>query len=262
MRHKREIARMLRSSGLLWLLRDRVSRQEVVQWCVDDLKATTYLEIGVSDGECFCAVSAPIKIGVDPIAPSPAVLEETRQSGVTYCALPSDEFFRGPARGLLTAGVDVAFIDGLHTWHQAYRDCRNVLRYLSPEGVILLHDCLPRNEQEATVAASHSHAAELNGPGWNGVWTGDVWRVIVTLRTYHTDLSAHVLWCDHGIGLVRRTRRPSRHPLAEMDISGLTFADLRADKRRLLGLARPAYLPWTVKSRRLLSGLNAAPHLL
>ena len=44
---------------------------------------------------------------------------------------------------------DLIFIDGLHHSHQVLRDINNALRWLSPSGTIVLHDCNPWIEGRA-----------------------------------------------------------------------------------------------------------------
>lgn len=244
------IADALYRTGLAWFLRNRVTRIEVVRHCIRTLRARTYLEIGVSEGDTFCSVTAPIKIGVDPIAPSDAVKRELSKPGVSYYAETSDDFFRSLAPRVLPDGVDVVFIDGLHTFGQAYSDCCNALRFLAPSGVILLHDCLPANEAEARVADSYQAAASLSAPTWDGQWTGDVWKAIVALRANHAQLETHVLTCDKGMGVVRKGKNRCRLAAPSMDLATMAYADLMSDADRLLGLRLPAYLPWVLRARR------------
>jgi hypothetical protein len=206
----------------------------------------------VSNGINFCTVTAPEKIGVDPISPSPAVLMETSKPGVRYFALTSDEFFQQWAPQALAGGVDVVFIDGLHTYGQAYRDCLNSLEYLNPGGLILLHDCLPTSELEARVADNFEDASRLNaGMASNYDWVGDVWKAILRLRTQHTDLLTCVLHCDHGIGLVCKARNESSPSLTVAQINAMTYADLARDAKRLLGLRKPRYLMAVLEKLRL-----------
>ena len=216
---------------------------DAIQRSIDILGAKRYLEIGVDSGSCFSAVNAPEKLGVDPISPKPLVVLELEKPRVSYFAQTSDDFFAQRAPQILTEGVDVVFIDGLHTFAQTYRDCVNAVKYLNAGGVILLHDCLPTSELEATPAESYNAAAALlNGIEWDGHWTGDSWKAIVTLRAMHPDLSACVLNCDKGLGFVYKGPNDSGLALSASAIAGLTYADLVADTRRLLGLRMPAYL--------------------
>lgn len=236
------LSRLVRRTPLRWYLPNKVMRQEVIQRAIDRLAARTYLEIGVDEGQSFCAVNAPIKVGVDPVAPMPAVARELEKSGVAYAAMTSDDFFASAARQHLPDGIDVAFVDGLHTYGQTYRDICNCLEHLNPGGLILVHDCLPASAEEARVADSYDNAARLNGPGWNGLWTGDGWKAITAIRARQTDVEACVIDCDHGIGVVHRGTNRSGLRLSPAEIDGLEFADLAAGSARLIGLRRPAYL--------------------
>jgi len=229
--------------NLRWRLSNHLSRKEVIQRVIDDLGGQRYLEIGVDEGDCFCAISVPQKIGVDPAPAAPLVVAEQTKPGVHYFALTSDQFFEKVAPEVLAGGVDVVFIDGLHTYQQAYQDCMNALEYLSQGGVILLHDCLPTSEEEARVAHSYEDAKEINsGSNWNGNWVGDVWKAIVRLRAHHQDLGTRVLDCDHGIGVVLREKNESRLNLSLEQIDTMTFADLVPNAKPYLGLCKPKNL--------------------
>ena len=237
------IGKLIRQSPLRWRIPNKVTRMEVIQRTIDSLGARNYLEIGVSDGTCFCALTAAQKIGVDPIAPSPAVLAETRKPGVRYFASTSDDFFQKSAAEVLADGLDVVFIDGLHTYVQAYRDCINSLAYLNPGGAILLHDCLPTSELEAREAQNYEDAKRLNaGVAWNEAWVGDVWKAILKLRAQHSDLETCVLNCDHGIGLVYRAQNRSGLSLTSEQIDAMAYSDFAGDALRLLGLRTPRHL--------------------
>lgn len=237
--------RLLRAGALgatRWQFPDWMSRRSAIQCAIDALGARTYLEIGVDQGQIFTAIEAEQKIGVDPVAQAPAVARISGDHGVWYYQMASDEFFAGVAPTRLADGIDVAFVDGLHTWQQAYRDCLNALEYLSPGGVILVHDCLPRNASEARVAGSIEEARRLNGPNWDGNWTGDVWKTIVMLRAAHSDLQVDVLNTDHGVGILRRGRNGASLGLDRAGVEQLRFDDLQRDAVGLLGLRTPASL--------------------
>lgn len=231
---------LTRHTPLRWYLPNELTRMELVQRAIDGLGARAYLEIGVDQGECFSRVRAATKVGVDPVPAQPLVVREIAQSGASYFAMTSDAFFADAAPQVLTRGVDVALIDGLHTYAQAYRDITNVLGYLNPGGLILVHDCLPATAAQAWPAESHEQAWAHNGPDWDGYWTGDTWKAIVAVRSLHADCDACVLHCDFGVGLIHRAPNQSglRHT-AEL-IAGLTYADLTADPQSLIGLCAPA----------------------
>ncbi len=91
-------------------------------------------------------------------------------------------------------------------------------------------------------AASSEEAAILNGTDWDRLWTGDVWKAIVTLRARHPDLVTQVLDCDHGLGVIYRGTNQADLSLTDEQISAMTYADLARDATRLLGIRRPRYL--------------------
>ena len=51
----------------------------------------------------------------------------------------SDEFFKNNKEKF-----DLIFLDGLHTYHQTIKDINNSLRNLNSNGIIIIHDCLPK----------------------------------------------------------------------------------------------------------------------
>lgn len=238
----RILSNILHRTPLRWRVANRVTRMEAIQRAIEILGAQRYLEIGVDEGQCFSQVQAGEKIGVDPVGARPLVVAEIQKPGVRYFELTSDEFFAQEADGTLEGGVDVVFIDGLHTYAQTYQDCVNSLKHLNPGGVIVLHDCLPKTALEATPAASHQDAWRINGPTWDGYWTGDSWKAITALRAFHPDVTACVLDTDQGLGFVFRRAANNRLELTPEKIEAMTFTDLVDNKERLLGVCKPAYL--------------------
>ena len=90
---------------------------------------------------------------------------------------------------------DVIFIDGLHKSYQVKQDIHNSLRYLNPNGYVVLHDCNPPDD----FMARETYMV-------NGVyepWNGTVWKAIYDLRTSRTDLKVCVVDTDWGIGIVK-----------------------------------------------------------
>lgn len=223
-------------------------RQQIIQAYIDRLDARTYLEIGVQRGHLFLEVDAPRKIAVDPhfmisrtnrLRYLPQRLLRER-----YFEQTSDEFFERSAPGLFGGGklVDVAFVDGLHTYEQVVRDIENCLRYLDPGGVILLHDCNPASAAAAVYALSPEDA-RARYPGWAaGEWTGDVYKSIIALRATLTDRHVFVYDTDHGVGCIQPGTMERPLTLAPEQIALMDYDDLDADRERLLNLKPPSYL--------------------
>ena len=246
---KNLLYRLIRATPARWRL--PVYRMQLIQHAIDTLSAETYLEIGVYQGQTFCDVQVARKIGVDPIRPHLNVEAALKRPGTHYFATTSDEFFERHAAEQLPSGVDVVFIDGLHTYDQTYRDVRNALKILRPGGVILVHDCLPASAAEAVVAPSYEEVRRINGPAWNGAWTGDGWKAIVAVRSGHLPAQACVLNCDHGIGIIWQGsgRPPLSLSLTEIDV--LNYDALAANPEKWIGLCGPAQLQPILRELRM-----------
>ena len=93
------------------------------------------------------------KIGVDPVSGENMIMT-------------SDDFFTKNKDNF-----DLVLIDGLHTYAQVKKDILNSLKILNDGGLILLHDCLPKDY--------FAHAVPRSIIDWNG----DVWRAYVEMRT-------------------------------------------------------------------------------
>jgi hypothetical protein len=123
------------------------------------------------------------------------------------------------------------------------RDVEKSLLHMRDDGVIFLHDCNPPFELAGRPAASwEDFMAQQSGPLVFGVWNGDVWKAIVHLRSTRPDLLVGVLKCDQGVGFVRKGAPESTLPYSVEQVAALTYADLKADRKRLLNLKSPRYL--------------------
>ncbi len=200
-------------------------RVEIVQRELDRFRRASYLEVGVNVGVLFLHVRAARKIGVDPVQRIP----RWKRLGHPNTALrgelvakTSDEYF---ASIEAAEAFDVVFVDGLHTYEQSLRDVENALGHLSPEGVVLVHDCNPAN-----AIAGGPDPDATGDAGWNG----EAWKTIVHLRATRADLDVHVLDTDFGVGVVRRGE--NRSGLVGVDAAALTHDDLAARREELLGL--------------------------
>jgi SAM-dependent methyltransferase len=205
-------------------------RVSIVQRELDRFRRPRYLEIGVNVGVLFLHVRAMRKIGVDPAQRIPAWKRlghpNTALRG-TLLSMTSDEYFAALEPD---AAFDVVFVDGLHTYEQSLRDVEHALRHLSSDGVVLVHDCNPLD-----AVAGGPDPGATGEEGWNG----EVWRTIVHLRATRADLDVSVLDADFGVGLVRRGQ--NRAALSGVDAAELTYEDLEARRRELLGLV--PYVP-------------------
>ena len=226
-----------------------MKKEQIVQAVLDRIGGETYLEIGVRRGRSFAPITARRKIGVDPKLPlngtqrvRHAVARLLGARSPLWFELTSDAFFRDHAHVLGEAPIDVALVDGLHTYAQALRDVLHCLDHLSPGGVVLVHDCNPTTAAMAHPAPSVDAARALGLPGWDERWCGDVWKAVVHLRSLRGDLRVFVCDCDYGVGVVTRGEPESRLGYSEEEIATLGYADLEAQRATLLNLKPSAHL--------------------
>jgi hypothetical protein len=204
-----------------------ISRTDIIQSLIDIHQYDVYLEIGIERGLNFNKIKASVKLAVDPYIQMPYI----NTNNVKFFETTSDDFFNRRPPELIN-GVDIVFIDGLHTYDQSLRDVENSLKYLKPNGIIVMHDCLP--DSEATAAPSWEEAARH--PEFSGNWTGDVYKTIVYLRSFRKDLFVATIDTDWGIGIVTKDRPENMLNMSLNDINELTFDKLIADKENLLNL--------------------------
>lgn len=162
-----------------------MERTNLINTLIKENDYKTYLEIGYGDGINFNAIQCKHKVSVDPIFTP------------TYKGT-SDKFFEENENRF-----DLIFIDGLHLSEQVVRDAENSLRWLSPKGTILIHDCKPRQE-------IHQTRDKLSR-----TWNGDVWKAIVEMakRGYNITL----LPVDEtGIVMLRAGKKSFDVPAGEL----------------------------------------------
>ena len=213
--------------------RGDIDRTTVIQRLIKARGARSYLEIGVERGTNFFQIDAQVKMAVDPDLKVPG---GWRDAGCeSFYPVTSDAFFANPPPLLRRHGIDVALVDGLHTYAQSLRDIENCLRHLNAGGIVVVHDCLPASAAESAPAQDQARKV----PGFTGTWTGDVYRAIVELRSRRPDLWIAVLDTDHGIGLVQPGAAESMLALEPDAIASLSYETLSAGRTELLNL-KPA----------------------
>jgi len=187
-----------------------------------------YLEIGVHEGHSLAFVKPGTRaVGVDP---EPKV--ENPPDNIVIVPTTSDAFFEDPELvGLLGGPIDLAFVDGLHLHEQTLRDVANVEKYSHPDGVIMIHDCLPI---DARTAARDRTTV---------IWSGDVWKVVVALRRHRPDLTVTTVDVEPtGLAIVSgldpsNTILHDEYDAIVDELAGLEFDDLEAVGRdEMLGV--------------------------
>ena len=155
-------------------------RYDIINHFIKERNYTSYLEIGVDQGQTWRKVSCVNKVGVDPSPQTKSLIPEILQ-------MTSDQFFR-----INDEKFDIVFIDGLHHASQVYRDIVNSLDALKDGGVILCHDMLPHKEEIQRV------------PRETREWTGDCWKAWAYLRSTNPDISMYIYDTDYGVGVIEK----------------------------------------------------------
>lgn len=229
-----------------------MNRQIVAQSLIDKFGFTTYLEIGVQRAKNFFAVKAKRRIAVDPEFKI-GIQRRLKNLGTFFndhfYEMTSDDFFATKAAAVLKKEqIDVALVDGLHTYEQVMKDFRNCLQYLSERGFILFHDCNPETRE----AAEYAHSPEemmKKFPGKSPEWNGDVWKAILDIQCSYPDIEVFVLDCDYGVGVARRKKGAGgKLKFSSEQIRQLGYDDLEANRTEFLNLKPASYWNDFVKS--------------
>lgn len=141
----------------------------------DEPVQTNYLEIGIWQGYNLERIKASSKTGVDP---KPKCLP-TFQLNTKIFKGTSDFFFSQHDN---TKRYSVIFIDGFHDAIQVYCDLSNALRFLTPDGYIVIDDVWPENyvASKRWVDLSQEEKLKVNKHAFT--WRGDIYKVILYLQ--------------------------------------------------------------------------------
>lgn len=216
------------------LKKDIINRTTILQRFIKNKSFQTYLEIGVHTGINFFQIDAPYKIAIDPKF---LIFGDTKtnKSSEHFYEVTSDAYFESDATKIIEERkVNAALVDGLHTYPQSKKDVLNVLKYLTEDGIIIMHDCYPENE----AASNPDMQAAIKSPGFSGAWMGDVWKTIVWLRANRQDLTVFTLDTDCGLGIVMKGKPLDEClALSDKEIEDLSYGDLiKIGPDKLLGL--------------------------
>lgn len=173
-------------------------RTEIIQKFISKRNYKSYLEIGTYRNVNFDKITIDNKVSIDPDPEAKATYQMT-----------SDEFF-----AVNQDKFDIVFIDGLHEHNQVYKDIQNSLKFLNPNGVIILHDCMPKNEK-MQLWDNKSHQFEE--------WTGDTWKAYYKALN-EINYKVYVLDTDYGCGVID-TSHPKPKLAHIVDMEELTYQD-------------------------------------
>lgn len=172
---------------------DNYFRWDLIEYLIKKYNYSNYLEIGCDRDQLFSKVKIQNKIGVDPF--SGGTVRKT-----------SDKFFLEN-----NEKFDIVFIDGLHIYSQVKKDILNSVQCLKPNGIVLVHDCMPDSVGKQAV------------PRYKMQWNGDVWKAIVDLRQKN-NLEIYTCEIDQGIGIITNKKNSSVLKL-DIPINKIKFKD-------------------------------------
>jgi hypothetical protein len=145
----------------------------------------SYLEIGVETGATFNSLTFEEKTAVDPSFRFNT--SNFAKDGVLFYEESSDIFF---SRLEPKVKFDLAFIDGLHTFDQAYRDFCHCLNHAKRKSIIVLNDTIPCDRfsamRDATACVEERSRAtsEERSPDLLA-WHGDTYKALLLIKLFH-----------------------------------------------------------------------------
>ena len=180
-------------------------RYEIIQEIINKKKYKSYLEIGCFKDDTFNNIKISKKIGVDP------------ESGGNV-RMTSDQFFNKN-----NDTFDIVFIDGLHIFEQVRKDIKNSLNILNKNGIILVHDCLPKKNRDQMIPRSHEN------------WNGDVWKAIVECRTLE-NIDTYTCLADQGIGVILKNKNKNILKLNKKKFKKMKFKEYYLNYKEYMNL--------------------------
>ncbi|MBE7169297.1 MAG: class I SAM-dependent methyltransferase [Williamsia sp.] len=159
-------------------------RTHLLNFLIQQRNARRYLEISMhADRESFAQIHCARKKKIE--ASGPHLSAATKFFNQTR-----DKF-------------DVVFIDGVHTEEQVLLDARWAFACLAPNGIIVLHDCMPPD-------AWHQREQDAYREGEN--WNGTAWKAALRIFN-HTKYRCTLVDTDWGCGVIDTGQRQQRKKL-------------------------------------------------
>ena len=94
--------------------------------------------------------------------------------------------------------------------------------FASQDGVIIIHDCLPKKIWNQIVPRIYGH------------WNGDVWKAIVHSRTY-SSADTYTCIADHGLGIIFKRKNRNQLDLKK-NFKDLKFSDYYENHKEFMNL--------------------------
>ena len=184
-----------------------MKRYDIINRFIKERNYKNYLEIGVHLGYCWENIDCEFMTGVDPNPilerPAQPLYYDSNTSQFVYGKkriikriddiklVTSDDWFNEISNKKIS--YDIIFIDGLHESKQVDKDIQNSIKYLSEEGVIVIHDCSPIKYENTLSDSDEKY------------WNGDVWKSFVKKRFDNLGddrYFSYTIDTDHGCGIL------------------------------------------------------------
>jgi predicted O-methyltransferase YrrM len=148
---------------------------------------SVYLELGTAKGACFNEV-APLAGVAHAVDHDPEKYEYIyKNKNLKWHACTTDYFFKEYSGD----PFDLVFVDAGHDFESSWSDFQKVAPLVNPNGIILLHDTYPPNEDFLRPDLS-----------------GDTWKTAWKIRQELSDeYEIATLPCYFGISIIRKCRK-------------------------------------------------------
>jgi len=184
--------------------------------------ATTYLEVGVENGETFNKVEISNKTAVDPICGF------EKQSFVgNFYEMTSDKFFDEAISKNLK--FDLIFLDGLHQWEFAMRDFVNATLLSHKKTIIIIDDVYPSDYFSQLRSQSDCLNFKKAANHIDRNWMGDVYKILPLLNVLFTQWSFFTIRSNNGQTVLFQLPRNApliENPKLESDFEDFLYGKL------------------------------------
>ena len=187
-----------------------LTRIDVINKLIERFGYESYFEIGCLKKFWY--------IGFDHVAAKDKFAVSPLKWGWRKKIQTSDDFFSTNNKCF-----DLIFVDGIHKSDQAYRDILNALKFLKPNGTIVVHDCNP-------IGCYANQSLHRNEKMRN--FNGEVWKAWTRLRSERDDLLMFVVDTDRGCGIIRRGEQRKSPPIS----NDILYQDFAKQKKEILNL--------------------------
>lgn len=162
-----------------------MTHTDIINKIIELNNYTSYLEIGVYDGNNYNKIKAQHKACCEPkccIANPNCAITYEMTSDEMFTVMSDDEKY------------DIIFIDGMHDESFVDRDIMNSMKHLNENGCICLHDTYPQSEDATKKYDTYADN--------RGSWNGDVYKSIIKL--HNTNLQYHTIKDDFGLTIIKK----------------------------------------------------------